>query len=352
MKMSNVFRSVVFLCCILLSGLLSAQTKSYVVVEATQSLRSEDYHGSIAKISGFLLNEGVRVEQQSQSRSVFTVKCNLNEAQYLNYRKILLSCGYMASDNLTRVDNTDRVDELNSSLQFQQEQLLQQRAVLNKMSPDSEQYTVMLQSTYDTESGIRKTQREIANLTEFEFYYAINLDINDETYTPQSSNVSFVNMPGVEYSYYRVEQPKDTITSPIYQGVFLKYVFTRGKSFATLGAYKSTSKTDSPSDTLPSVASPYTEFFSFGFGQDFYSKHLGRGNRKFLNLYTGYTVGGMILSNDLKNKFSGYLAPSIGVELFKNKYILIDTKMNYVIPFKETRYVRGLAFNASFNFVF
>jgi len=352
MKISNVFRSVAFLFCIFSAEFLPAQTKSYIVVEATQTLRSEDYIGSIAKISEFLLNEGVRVEQQSQSRSVFTVKCNLNETQYVNYRKILVNCGYMASDNLTRMDNTDRVDELNSSLQFQQEQLLQQRAALNKMSPDSEQYTVMWQSTYDTESGIRKTQREIANLTESEFYYAINLDINDETYTPQSSNVTFVNMPGVEYSYYRVEQPKDTITSPVYQGVFLKYVFTRGKSFATLGAYKSTSKTNAPADTLAPVSSAYTEFFSFGFGQDFYSKHLGRGNRKFLNLYTGYTIGGMTLSNDVKNKFSGYLAPSIGVELFKNKYILIDTKAAYFLPLSNNKNLRGLSISTSFNFVF
>ena len=159
-------------------------------------------------------------------------------------------------------------------------------------------------------------------------------------------------MPGVEYSYYRVEQPKDTVTSPVYQGVFLKYVFTRGKSFATLGAYKSTAKPSNAADTLANSPSAYSEFFAFGFGQDFYSKHLGRGNRKFLNLYTGYTIGGMLLSNDLKNKFSTYVAPSIGLELFKNKYVLIDTKLNYMVPFKDTRHVRGLAFNASFNFVF
>jgi hypothetical protein len=334
------------------AGLLLSQTKSYVVVEATQSLRSSDFQGAIAKISEFMVNEGVRVDEQSLSQSMFTVKCNLSEAQYLNYRKILVNCGYMASDNLTRVDNTDRVNELNSTLQFQQEQLSQQRAALNKMSQDSEQYTTMWQSARDTESSIRFTQREIANLTASEYYYTIQLDINDETYTPQSSNVTFVNMPGAEYSYYRVEQPKDSITASAYQGVFLKYVFTRGKSFATLGAYKSISKDAAVGDTLAAASSVYTEFFSFGFGQDYYSKHLGRGNRKFLNLYTGYTIGGMIFSNDVQNKFSGYIAPSIGLELFKNKYVLVDTKMNYVVPFKETRHVRGLAFNASFNFVF
>jgi hypothetical protein len=92
--------------------------------------------------------------------------------------------------------------------------------------------------------------------------------------------------------------------------------------------------------------------FAFGFGQDFYSRHLGRGTNKFFNLYSGYTFGGLLASNDAKKNFMGYFAPAIGVELFKNKYVLIDTKVNYLIPFKDVRYTRGLAFNASFNFVF
>ncbi|MFM7814848.1 MAG: hypothetical protein ACKO66_10065, partial [Flavobacteriales bacterium] len=296
--------------------------------------------------------EGIRVDQQTTSQMMFSVKCNLTESQYFKYRQVLANCGYFAADNLTRVDNTVQVDQLYSSLQFQQEQLQQQRATLDKMSTDSEQFTQMWQSVHNTETAIRNYEREIATLTASEFYYAVDLDIYDETYTPQSSNVTFVNMPGIEYSYYRVEQPRDTVSSPVYQGVFLKYVFTRGKSFASLGAYKSTSNTPASNDSLANVPSAYSEFFTFGFGQDFYSKHLGRGNRKFLNLYTGYTIGGMLMSNDNKNIFSTYVAPSIGLELFKNKYVLIDTKVNYMVPFKETRHVRGLAFNASFNFVF
>jgi hypothetical protein len=152
-------------------------------------------------------------------------------------------------------------------------------------------------------------------------------------------------MPGVEYSYFQIEEPQDTLSSPYYQGVFLKYVFTKGKSFATLGAYKTTDKLDT--DTMH-----YSEMFIFGFGQDFYSRHLGRGSKKFFNLYSGYTIGGMLASNDKRKETFGYIAPAVGLEIFKNKYVLIDTKVNYMVPFKNTRNMRGLAFNVSFNFVF
>lgn len=337
---------------VLLSLINHGQAKTYAVVNASQNIRSEDFQGAIARVNEFIRTEGIRVDQQTTSQMMFSVKCNLTEAQYFKYRQVLANCGYFAADNLTRVDNTIQVDQLHSTLKFQQEQLQQQRATLEKMSTDSEQFSQMWQNVHNSESAIRNTEREIAALTASEFYYAVDLDIYDETYTPQSSNVTFVNMPGLEYSYYRVEQPRDTVSSPVYQGVFLKYVFTRGKSFASLGAYKSTATPRASNDTLSGGPSAYSEFFTFGFGQDFYSKHLGRGNRRFLNLYTGYTIGGMLMSNDDKNIFSTYVAPSIGLELFKNKYVLIDTKVNYMVPFKETRHVRGLAFNASFNFVF
>jgi hypothetical protein len=350
--MMSTHRGLLMLALVICSVTAIAQTKTYVVVKASQNVRSEDFQGTITKLTDFLLTESIRVQQQSTTQMNFSVDCNLTEQQYLKYRQVLTTCGYIASDNLSRVDNTVQVEQLQATVQFQKEQLEQQRSALEKMSTESEQYTTMWQSMHNMESAIRQNEREIASLTASEFYYAVDLNVYDETYTPQTSNVTFVNMPGVEYSYYRVEQPKDTISSPVYQGVFLKYVFTRGKSFATLGAYKSTAKQTNTADSLVNAPSAYTEFFAFGFGQDFYSKHLGRGNRKFLNLYTGYTIGGMLLSNDLKNKFSTYVAPSIGLELFKNKYVLIDTKLNYMVPFKDTRHVRGLAFNASFNFVF
>jgi hypothetical protein len=112
-----------------------------------------------------------------------------------------------------------------------------------------------------------------------------------------------------------------------------------------LGAYKTT--TPANPDTLH-----YSEFFVFGFGQDFYSRHLGRGVNKFFNLYSSYTFGGMLASNDKRKETYAYIAPGIGVEIFKNKYVLIDSKVNYLVPFRDTRHSRGMSFSLAFNFVF
>jgi hypothetical protein len=125
----------------------------------------------------------------------------------------------------------------------------------------------------------------------------------------------------------------------------LKYLFTKGKSYASVGAYKSLK---SPSDT----SRFYSELFVINFGQDFYSRHLGRGNKKMGNLYSGYTLGYMIATNDSRKSDILYLSPSVGLELFKNKYLLWDVKANYMIPFTYNRNLRGIAFNTSLNFVF
>jgi hypothetical protein len=237
------------------------------------------------------------------------------------------------------------VEELKGNIKYYQDQIELQNSLMEKMDPQSEQYKSMWRELKNWETSIRGAQTEVNNLTASEYYYVVDLEIEDETYTPQTSSVSWINMPGVEYSYLQVEEPQDTLSSPYYQGVFLKYVFTKGKSFATLGAYKTTNKLDP--DTMH-----YSEMFVFGFGQDFYSRHLGRGSKKFFNLYSGYTIGGMLASNDKRKQTFGYLAPAIGLEIFKNKYVLIDSKVNYIVPFQNTRHMRGLAFNLSFNFVF
>ncbi|MFY8078375.1 MAG: hypothetical protein ACOVMJ_07285, partial [Flavobacteriales bacterium] len=264
---------------------------------------------------------------------------------YAAYKEVVKDMGLFTENNLNTTDNTARVEELKGNIKYYQDQIALQNSLMEKMDAQTDQYKNMWRELKNWETNIRTAQTDLNNLTNTEYYYVVDLEIEDETYTPQTSSVQWINMPGVEYSYFQIEEPHDTLSSPYYQGVFLKYVFTKGKSFATLGAYKTTNKLDP--DTMH-----YSEMFVFGFGQDFYSRHLGRGSKKFFNLYSGYTIGGMLASNDKRKETFGYLAPAVGLEIFKNKYVLIDSKVNYMVPFKNTRNMRGLAFNVSFNFVF
>lgn len=168
--------------------------------------------------------------------------------------------------------------------------------------------------------------------------------------------ISWVNMPGVSYSYLAVENPKFGTTHGAYAGMNLKYMFTRGKSYVELGVLKPLNPYNAE-DLIrnPALASVKNEYFNIQFGQDFYTKHFGRGRRKFLNLYSGYTVGLSIPNqyNDAKLKSLPMSSLSIGVELFKSKHVLLDTRAAYYLPLSiENRNSRGILYNTSLNFVF
>lgn len=158
------------------------------------------------------------------------------------------------------------------------------------------------------------------------------------------SGVNRVNMPGAAFDMLFVETPKVGVSGSQYMGYSLKYMITKGKTHFTVGALKDyTTVTDFVQ---------FQEFFHFGFGQDFYTKHFGRGRRKWFNLYTGYNFGGMFATSEATKSGLPYVKAFFGLELFKNKYVLIDNKVGYFVPFKFNRNMRGLEYSFSFNFVF
>lgn len=85
----------------------------------------------------------------------------------------------------------------------------------------------------------------------------------------------------------------------------------------------------------------YDDIFNFSYGQDFYSKHLGYGIRKFMNLYSGYNIGFLAYNAESRSLKNFYVSPTIGIELFKNNYILIDTKVSYMLPISKNYNLRG-----------
>ena len=193
---------------------------------------------------------------------------------------------------------------------------------------------------------IREYESEIRELDSKMGCVWIDIMLMRELTTPnETQKIKFVNMPGFEYSVFMPENPKAGISANCYNGYMLKYLFTRGKSYVTVGAFKAV---DVPSSDLQM----YSDLFNFSFGQDFYSRHLGRGGRKFLNLYSGYNVGYLACTGAESTLHNFYVSPAIGIELFKNNFMLFDTKVNYILPFVKNLNMRGLQFAASLNFVF
>jgi hypothetical protein len=268
---------------------------------------------------------------------------HLSEAQYNEWKSWVPSLGNVDYQSIETVDNADAIDEVTLELNFLQNRKKEYLDLMDKLGTQSENYQALWREKMIVEERIFNLEKRQLTLKENAEPFQVKFTLSEEMTSPQEGKVSFVNMPGIEYSYLRVSSPNHLISASAYQGYFLKYLFTKGKSYASVGAYKA---------NTPMADSVLTELFAFNFGQDFYSRHLGRGNKKFGNLYSGYTIGYMIGTNDTRKVDIGYIAPSVGLELFKNKYLLWDLKANYMIPFTYNRDLRGVAINTSLNFVF
>lgn len=318
----------------------------YFSTELDVIIISTDFTNSKNRLIEFLRADGVVIQNQNESKISISIDANVSKAAYTRFNEEAASLGYIVSRKVNTVNNNLKVDDIRLEISFLKSKSNSYQALISKIDDKSEKYIELWNENKAIEEKIFHKERELLPYLQKEDNYFINVELSDEVTSPQSSKVTFVNMPGVEYAHLMVENPKAGISAKSYTGYSLKYLFTRGKSFGIIGAYKNATAI-AESDTTT-----FSELFQFGFGQDFYSRHLGRGTKKFLNLYSGYTIGYMLATGKETKKDIFYLSPSIGIELFKNKYILIDTKASYFVPFSFNNELRGLSVSASFSFVF
>lgn len=344
MKKISLLVSVVF---ILISTQIFAQSDSTKISTSLNlEITSIQFDLSTKLIKDFLDSNKVYIETQNEYKTKLSVSFILNEPQYVTFENLLPQLGYVTSKEVNSINNNKRSEEVEFEITYLKSQKASYETILGKINENSDQYLSTWKELKAIEERIFDAEQKLAQYKTKYNTYTIDMNIEDEVGSPGSSRVSFVNMPGVEYSFLNVETPLSGISTDMYQGYFLKYLFTKGKSYANIGAYKAY---EGPAaDT-----SYFSEMFLLGFGQDFYSRYMGRGSKKFLNLYSSYTIGGLLASGTTTKDYMFYLMPAIGIELFKNKYILLDTKVSYFVPITEYNpNMRGLSFNTSFNFVF
>lgn len=157
---------------------------------------------------------------------------------------------------------------------------------------------------------------------------------------------SFINMPGIETRMLKLENPSTDRTLDLYRGFALRYMFTQGKSYVHVGVLKPQQK--STSDTA------ITDIFFYDWGTDFYPRHLGKGKRKYFNLYSGFTLGGMLLGSELDYDHTFTLGAHIGLELLKLQYLIWDIHGGYLFPLDTewNKQLRGADLGSALNFVF
>jgi hypothetical protein len=331
---------------LLFSVIIKAQTDSaYISTTVETDIYTTSYAVSHDKILQFLTSNHIKVQSQNEQKSSLNIKFQVNESVFNAYNTLIGELGYVSSNEVNATNNFQKVSELELELNYLKQQKESYRLVLEKLEVQSDRYLSIWEELKKTEEKIFTKERELLSHRNKENTYSVSLMLRDEITRPENNRVSFVNMPGGEFSILRIESPQAGISSDTYYGYFLKYLFTKGKSYATIGAYKSTSK--NPQDTTM-----FNELFSFGFGQDFYSRHFGRGDNRYFNLYSGYTIGDILATSKTVKSNIFYLSPAIGLEILKTRFILLDTKVCYFVPLSYNKNLRGWSFNMAFNFVF
>jgi hypothetical protein len=302
-----------------------------------------------AAVAGFIRRRAVRVQKQEETPEHLIAEFALRTSDLVPLDSLTASLGYVLESDLHSQDLGGRTGELRADEKRMEAQV-----------STMEQQAARATGTPEERSSLRRDQERAADrLTEIRQQLAtieghagqayVTLRLFDEVSFPTGNRrVSFVNMPGVEYAYLRLDNPKVGLTSPAYQGYALKYLVTRGKSYFNLGFYRPVSGNTGEADFI-------NELFVMNFGQDFYPRNFGRGRRRYFNLYTCYQVGGFILNrnSDKGNEFIPNLNLGLGLEIMKTRHVLIDTKASYFVPLNDrSRDLRGVLGQAAFNFVF
>jgi hypothetical protein len=298
----------------------------------------------------------------SQTQFVFT--CNTTFEFRID--SLLNTMGYITASSLNRTNIEEKRKNFLSQIETQRINIENEEFRISQIRSDTQNNKTVgnEKSFMQIENNIRRFQqkikemeKQIDELDALKDLIAVEVFIKDEISTPNGNdqNITWVNMPGFSYSYLHIENPKLGLTHEAYAGFNLKYLFTRGKSYVEIGVLKPLNPYNEQQLSDPALQSTKNDFFMVQFGQDFYTRHFGRGRRKYMNLYSGYTAG-ILIPNRYDDGFqypSAVSSLNIGLELFKSKHVLIDTRAAYFLPLNsENRNTRGILLNAAFNFVF
>lgn len=337
-------KSIIILSLILLSTFALCQvvdkpskfsTSVSIAVKSVEVVKSE--------FDSLLSFYGITPSFYQTGATSFNINLYTEDVTYYRILDEIKKWGYITGEKTTFTHDANRIVELQNEIDNLNKEKAQYEKLVTKLDSSDLKYFEFWQKIIDIDIKIsgKELQINMDNLAIKQ--YALQIRFEEDKKVGDSYDNSWVNMPGIEGSLLFTEQPKRGVSPKYMIGYNLKYLFNYKKSYAVLGLYKSVGRVDNTS---------VNETYIFALGQDFYSRRLGRGQRKFLNLYTSFNLGFYISSSETKKSNSWFVNPFIGIELFKSKNIIIDNKIGYFLPFQNNRNQRGALYNLSFNFVF
>ncbi len=330
--------SVIFLSS-LLPGNIFAQNKASNsnIVE----ILVNDLENAETKVKKYVEDNKITFSKYNRSEYYLEIQLFIDSAAAEKLSTEYKTWGYISSENILKSTYQLDIDKLNNDIaQLQKEKATYQ--FMTKYSDSTAKSSLgYIEKTIEIDKSIYQSELKLKELIKSNNVTYMQIKLTEEKNSTMEYSSSWVNMPGLEYSALWIEQPNPGKTPQMMQGISLKYMFNTGKSYGVLGLYKNFGE-----------STEADQMFTFAFGQDFYSRRMGRGQRKFFNLYTSLNGGVYVLNGNDQRSSSWFINPYLGLEIFKNKYFLIDNKVGYFLPYRDNRNMRGLLYNFSFNFVF
>ncbi len=344
-------KNIISLLLILFFKFSFAQKKGFITT-LDANVYTTYFESSKNKLKNFLKSKDIIILSQSERSRNFFVKLYLEKEDFFELDTFLINIGYLSKKEINTVNNANIISKKILEIEYLENSKKSYQDEINNISnkktteKNEQRYYSYLDQVWHIDKQIFKLNLDLKAFEQKNIYKAI-INLDDDTEDLTSKKVSFVNMPGASFDILFIENPEKNLFAEVYQGFSLRYLFTKGKSYGLFGVMREVNDSKMENDS-----SRYSEILTFAFGQDFYTRHFGRGKNKFLNLYSGYNIGGLFLTAENRKKLTASMNLFIGLELFKNQYIIIDNKIGYFIPFSYNRNLRGITYNFSFNFVF
>lgn len=331
---------------VVLLSFLFCYGQEYKDVTLTSSVRLSviDIKKMNSFIEEFINEKRIVPLEYNVSKTEIYLSLTMDKDDYSEFDKLIREQGFVTQENTESNYFREQIIPIDQEIELLKNEKSQYETLVSKTdSTKEEKYFSYMEKIISIDKEIAKNKLEKENILLENVRYNYSVTITEESTPGDLYDDSWINMPGIEYSYLKIEQPLNGVSPEVMHGTSLKYLFNTKKSYVILGLFKSYD-TDTITET--------NQIYTFALGQDFYSRRFGRGQRKFFNLYTSFNAGVYVLSSETRKSSSWYVNPYIGLELFKNKHFLIDNKVGYFLPFQDNRYHRGLLYSASFNFVF
>jgi len=306
------------------------------------------YEESRQKMEKFMdSNPSIKILSIDAKRKETTYKLFMTSQQFEQYKNMIKTFGYIASYKESKDDLSNQIQTMEEDIRFLKNKLKDYETLEGNISKNTDSYLSFWREIQNIKDSTRQKERALSEWQKQDTGYWVTLVLRQESAEEDDFPVTvYVNMPGFQYSFWAVEKPANGLSAKFYHGYQGKYMFTRGKNALYFGAYIADKSTKNESTT-------YNDIFVLGFGQDFYSRYLGRGQRRFFNLATGYVSHIMLMSSDAKKvKFNFAITPTLGLDIYKGKYCLWDIRAGYILPIVENKNMRGLELAMSFAVVF